>query len=72
MKDYTTYDGRIKRKWICMNFECPVVVMFVQPKLEEDAVVMPCPVCGKSMLKETFSGELPTYVEGKTSHEDDS
>jgi hypothetical protein len=62
MQDFKTEDGRIKRKWICMNLKCQVVVMFCEPRPEEDKASMTCPICDHYMLKETFSGELPTYA----------
>jgi hypothetical protein len=64
MEDYKTEDGRIKRKWICMNFDCQVVVMFCLPRPENDAGSRECPVCKHYMIKETFSGDLPLYAAG--------
>jgi hypothetical protein len=64
VKDYMTEDGRIKRKWICMNPACQVIVMFCLPEPHQDLGSRVCPVCHNYMVKETFSGELPTYAEG--------
>jgi DNA-directed RNA polymerase subunit RPC12/RpoP len=62
MKDYMTSDGRIKRKWICMAFRCPGIVLIATPKPGEDKEIF-CPYCGSPMIKETFSGDIPLFVE---------